>query len=465
MTDTMTGAELLALSKDALARAGEPHVELFTTLRKRGCARFSCGELSQHMELEEPLAVVRVALGTRIAEAQTTRLEVAGIAEAIARAAKAAPLLPETEGFPGFAPAGDQGLTPQRFAQDTATATPEARTALLAPVLSRVRAAGLVSAGMLESVCTSAAVATTEGCARSHDETIASFKVWALETPGAGGAAGYGGHLHRSLAALEIDRETEQAIHMCRLGKDPVELEAGRYDVVLEPAAMAELLEWLSSTAFGAPEVEQGGSPMRLGERITGERVTLQEDATSDDEVFGFGTPFDREGTARRPITLIDHGVARSVLYDRTYAARAGVKPTGSAQLGETGGAGAIGTSNLRMSGGDAASVDELISGIERGLYVCRLHYVNGLLETPRAVMTGLTRDGCFLVEHGKITRAVGNMRFTDSFLEGLERCDGMTRERRAVPTWWSEGGCVVAPAVRMRAFMFNGKSQRSVVE
>jgi PmbA protein len=115
------------------------------------------------------------------------------------------------------------------------------------------------------------------------------------------------------------------------------------------------------------------------------------------------------------------------------------------------------------MAGGDAASVDELIAGIDRGLYVCRLHYVNGLLGTPRAVMTGLTRDGCFLVERGKIGRAVGNMRFTDSLLEGLARCDGMTRERRAIPTWWSEGGCVVAPAVRMRGFMFNGRSQRPV--
>jgi len=416
------------------------------------------------MELEEPQAVVRVAKGTRIAEAQTTQLEPRTIAEAIARAAKAAPLLPETAGFPGFAGAGTPHPTPRRFAQDTASATPETRTEMLAPVLSRIRAAGLVAAGMLESQLVSTAVATTNGCARSHDETIATFKGWALETPGAGGAAGYGGHMHRSIAALDASGETERAIRMCALGKNPTELDEGRYDVVLEPAAMAELLEWLSSIAFGAPEVEQGGSPMRLGERITGERVTIREDSTLDDPAFGFGTPFDREGTMRRSIALIEGGVAKSILYDRTYGARAGAESTGSAQIGEVGGGGAIGTCNLRMSGGDVASVEELIAGIDRGLYVCRLHYVNGLLETPRAVMTGLTRDGCFLVEKGKISRAVGNMRFTDSLLEGLARCDGMTAERRAIPTWWSDGGCVVAPAVRMRAFAFNGKSQRALV-
>ena len=455
------GEELLAVCKDSLARAGEAHAEAWATYRARGCARFAGGELGQHMDLEEPLCVVRVARGSRVAEAQTSRLEVAAIADAIALAARAAPLLPETEGFPGFAPAGEIAPHPPRFAEDTDAATPEARAAMLAPVLDRVRAAGLVAAGMLESTRGAFAVATTEGCARAHDDTIASFRVWALETPGAGGAAGYGGAMHRSLAALPLERETERAIRICALGKDPIELDAGRYDVVMEPAAVAELVDWLSTIAFGAPEVEQGGSPMKLDERITGERITIREDATVRDPALGFGVPFDREGTARKPVTLIDHGVARAILYDRTYAARAGALSTGSAQLGETGGAGAIGASSLQMDGGDAASVDELLSGIDRGLYVCRLHYVNGFLETPRAVMTGLTRDGCFLVEHGKIARAVGNMRFTDSFLEGLARSDGMTRERTAISTW-TPGASIVVPAVRMRSFLFNGRSQRS---
>jgi predicted Zn-dependent protease len=115
------------------------------------------------------------------------------------------------------------------------------------------------------------------------------------------------------------------------------------------------------------------------------------------------------------------------------------------------------------LGAGTAAGVDDLLAGVQRGLYVCRLHYVNGLLEPRRAVMTGLTRDGCFLVENGKIGRAVGNLRFTDSLLEGLARCDGMTRERKAVPTWWSDSGAFVSPAVRIRGWRFNGKSQEAV--
>jgi predicted Zn-dependent protease len=245
------------------------------------------------------------------------------------------------------------------------------------------------------------------------------------------------------------------------MSRDPGSLDAGTYDVVMEPEAVTELLEWLAMIAFAAPEVEQGTSPLagRLGERITGEGVDIVEDPL-DASDLGFGAPFDREGTRRQRVPLIERGVARAVLYDRTYGARAGAPSTGSAMLPAMGSPGGVGATSIALGAGTAASVDELLSGVDRGIYVCRLHYVNGLLEPRRAVMTGLTRDGCFLVERGRITRPVGNLRFTDSFLEGLGRCDAMTRSRRAVATWWSDAGAFVAPAIRMRAFRFNGKSQ-----
>jgi predicted Zn-dependent protease len=450
-----TGAELLALCKEALARAGEPEAEVFAKLSRRGFARFAMGELGQHMEVDEPLALVRVAKGARVAEASTTRLELASIVQAVRVAAETARHVPETEGFAGFAGAEPDGERPPRFSAATAGATAEDRVARLRPVLHAVRAKGLVSAGALETTSASIAQATTHGSARAHDATLASFKVWALETPGAGGAAGYGGHAHRDLGSLDLEGETARAIEIALRSKDPGALDAGTYDVVMEPPAVSELLEWLGSIAFGAPEVEQATSPMagRIGERITGESITIDEDPL-DPSDLGLSAPFDREGTWRRRVPLVERGVAREVLYDRTYAARMGAKPTGSALPD------GVGACSLHMSAGDAASSEDLVRGMDRGLYICRLHYVNGLLEPRRAVMTGLTRDGCFLVEKGKITRAVGNMRLTDSFLEALARADGMTRARRAIPTWWSEAGACVVPAVRMRAVVFNGKSQ-----
>jgi predicted Zn-dependent protease len=461
----VTAEDLLALGQDVLRIAGEDEAELYLRVAERGCARFAIGELGQHMQLAEPQAVVRVARGARVAEALTSRLDRDALVEAVRGTGRAAMLVPEVDAFRGFT-RGDEpsGPRPDRYVAATARATPEERVELLAPTLAAIRDAGLVSAGMLETSSVSQALATTGGCARAHDGTAASFRVWALATPGAGGPAGYGGQVHGDVRALRLAEETERAIRVCRMSSDPVSLDAGSYDVVMEPEAMSELLEWLAAIAFAASEVEQGTSPMagRLGEHITGDAVDLVEDPLCDDLALGFGPPFDREGTWKQRVPLVEKGIARAILYDRTYAARMGAVSTGSAQLPAPGSAGGVGPTSLMLGAGTAAGVDELLAGVERGLYVCRLHYVNGLLDPRRAVMTGLTRDGCFLVENGKLGRAVGNMRFTDSLLEGLARCDGMTRERKAIPTMWSDSGAFVSPAVRIRGWRFNGRSQEA---
>jgi predicted Zn-dependent protease len=448
-------SELSDLAREALAQAGLPDVELVLRHKRRGAARFSGGALDQHMALEEPLVVARVARGKRIAEAQGSILTPAAIAEVIADAARAAAFVPEVAEFAGFAAAGAEHATPPRFERATAELDDAARTELLRPVLERIGAAGLVAAGLLETIVDDVAVATTAGCARAHRATSANFKVWATETAGATGASGVAGHLARDVGALRIEAETERAIERCLRGRSASALDQGDYDVVFEPGAVAELLEWLSAIGFGAPELEQGTSPMRLGERVTGEAITITEDPLATDAT-GFAVPFDREGTPRQRIPLVERGIAKAVLHDRTTSARMGATSTGSALFPDAGTAG-IGASGLRLEGGDAESVDELLAGIDRGVYVCKLHYVNGFVETPRAVMTGMTRDGFFLVEKGRITRALKNLRFTESFTEALARCDGRTRGVTAVPTWWSDGGAVVAPAIRVRQFAFRG--------
>ena len=461
----MKSNELLALAKDALAAAGEAEVEIFARSRSRGVARFAIGELGQHMQLEESSVVVRVARGKRVAESSTSALDQGAIVETIRRAAEIAAVAPALEGFPGF---GDGDTSSgvhdvPRKAASTVAATAGDRVALLVPALEKIRACGLTSAGVLETNVGAQAVATTRGCARAHDDSIASYRVWACETAGSGGASGYGSHMHRDLGKVDVVEETERAIRLCELGKDPKPLAAGTYDVVMEPAAVCELLEWLGMIAFTAADVEQGTSALagRFGESVTGASVDITEDPLDPSEL-GFGAPFDREGTLRKSVPIIAGGVAKNVLTDRTYASRRNETSTGSSVLASIGGGSSIAAVALQLGAGKAASVDELVSGIDRGLYVCRLHYVNGMLEPRRAVMTGLTRDGCFWVENGKIQHAVGNLRFTDSVLEGFARIDAMTAGRKAIPTWWSPAGAYVAPAIRMRQFRFNGKSQEA---
>jgi len=464
MSSPIDEAELSARLTAALQRAGEAEVEVYAKAVHRGFARFAIGELGQHMDLDEPFVVVRVARGAKVAEARVSSLAVEAIVEAIRKAGTAAELLPESPDFAGFAGADEpEGPRPPRFSDATAQSTSEARVEALAPALEAIRKAGLVSAGSLDALTTVEAVATTRGLARTHASTMASFQVWALETAGAGGASGYGHACHRDITQLDLLAEAEEAIRLASLSKDPIALEAGAYDVVLGAPAMATIVEWLSGIAFGAREFHQGTSATsgRIGERITGENVGIEEDPLDASEL-GFGTPFDREGTWRRRVPLVERGIARGVLYDRTWGKRFGQPSTGSAALSFFSD-GAPAASALHVAPGEASSVDELLSGIERGLYVRRLHYVNGLLEPRRAVMTGLTRDGTFLVENGRIVRAVGGLRFTDSITEAFARLDGLTRKRWALPSAWAAGEAVVTPAARIRRLVFSSGSQKPV--
>jgi PmbA protein len=226
--------------------------------------------------------------------------------------------------------------------------------------------------------------------------------------------------------------------------------------VVLEPHAVAELLEWLALTSFGARAVEDGSSALagRAGERITGE-VTLYDDALGGED--GCPTaPFDAEGTPRRRVVCLDGGVAGDVVHDRASAARAGVAASGhAAPLVDEMGEGGPTPQHLFVAAGDAG-VEQLIARVERGLYVSRFHYVNGLLDTRRALMTGMTRDGLWRIENGRLAGPAQNQRWTESLLEAGRRVDGIGRERALIAGGLTE--CwFVCPALLVRGWKFSG--------
>jgi PmbA protein len=453
--------ELLTIGRDAIAAAGRPDAEIYLVHSHKGMARFAIGEVGQHVSIDEPEAQVRVALGAQVGEAATSDLTPGGIAEALRAAAEIAQHSPPRDPFPGFARPGDESNagvpSPNRWSQRTADTTPEERAHALAPVLARIRDAGLVAAGALQTIATSTAVVTTHGVARGDRSTIASARVWALETAGAGGASGFDSAVDREIEALGLPRLAERAVRDALDAKvTPRSLPAGVYDVVLEPEAVSSLLEWLAAIAFGAVEVEQGSSLLsgRLGEKVTGANVTIAEDPLADHPALAVA-PFDREGSSRRRVVCIDAGVAREVLHDRTTAIRASAKTTGS---GITGWARGVlpGACAVAMEGGDAASVEELLGRMGQGLHVRRFHYVNGFLEPRRAVMTGLTRDGTFLIEQGKRVASVGNLRFTDSVAEAFSRIEAATRVSRAVGSHYADDTAIRAPALLIRGLTFS---------
>ncbi|MCC6215682.1 MAG: TldD/PmbA family protein [Polyangiaceae bacterium] len=456
----MSAAALAELIGAALREAGEPEAEIHARDVRRGYARFAVGELCQHMQLVEPACTVRVARGKRVGEASTTALDPVGLRAAIEEATRVAERVPEEPAFPGFAPPPSAEPTlPRRYAESTARATAEERVARLEPVLRAIRDAGLVASGALETRVEHEAVVATTGLRRHHSGTVAAFRVWALERAGGPGAAGHGNATSIDVDALGLAAETERAIRDARAGRDPGGIEAGEHDVVLAPDAVAELIEWLAMIAFGAREIAQGTSALagRLGEAISGERLDVRDEPLGALSLAG---PFDREGTTRAAVTLLERGVARGALTDRLWGSRVGSPSTGSAHPPSAFEPGGIGPTALVVAGGEAESEAELIRQAGHGLYVRRLHYVNGMLEPRRAVMTGLVRDGAFRIEGGALGRPVRSPRFTDSVLEAFARCEGATRARTLIPNWWSAAGSVAAPAVLLRRLRFSAGSR-----
>ncbi len=450
------GDELLEAARRGIERAGENEAEVFVRRTHRGLARFAGNVVGQHVDLREVEVTARVARGGRVALATGTDLDADAIARVVTSAAALCELVPPVEGFPGFAPAEPLAAEPPPPRPATRDATPDTRADLLAPELSRAAERGLSLSGTLETQVSDAAAATTAGQAVHATWARASARLFARAPDG---ASGFGGALDADLDCVDVRALAARAMERCLAARDPKPLSPGTYDVVLEPPAVAELMEWLSMIGFGAREVSQGVSFLagREGERMTGEHIAFTDDAPAL-AARGIGMPFDWEGTPSKRVPLIDAGVAKGPVYDRLYGARAGHVSTGHASVTENGEMAPVAAA-LHLGTGDESD-EQLVAGLDRGLLISRFHYVNGMLEPRRALMTGMTRDGTYWVENGKPVHAVKNLRFTDAILEALGRMDGLGAVAAAVPTWWSDGGAMVTPAVRIRGFRFTGAAE-----
>ncbi|HTS14982.1 MAG TPA: metallopeptidase TldD-related protein, partial [Candidatus Sulfotelmatobacter sp.] len=232
--------------------------------------------------------------------------------------------------------------------------------------------------------------------------------------------------------------------------REPVSLPPGEYPVVLEPYAVVDLLDMLGYLGFSALAVQEGRSFFEAGKVIGSPLVTIIDDA---EDSAGAPVSFDYEGVPKRRVPLVEAGVCREAVFDAQTAARAHRESTGHG-LPAPNPYGPF-PLNMIMSAGDA-SRDELIGGLERGLLVTRFHYTNPV-HPKLAIVTGMTRDGTFLVEQGRIVGPVRNLRFTQSYLEALAGVEAVGRERRLLRGFL---GASLVPAVRIRAFGFTGATE-----
>jgi len=410
--------------------------------------RFTGNAVHQNVGSRDTSLWIRVLEGRRVGTCSTNLLTAGGVERALKQALEIARHQKPLESdliLPG--PAHYRPVDTWR--EPTARCSPARRAEMIAPLFQAAEGKGTRLAGALRTEEAVLAVLNHRGV--DAYQAFASSEANLLAT--AGDALGYAYQRQRDVNALDLAALEERASGKALASREPRDLPAGRYDVVLEPAAVATLFTWLAFISFGAKSVEQGTSFLagREGEPVMGEQVTIYDDGLEDPET---ATPFDVEGVPRGRVMLVHKGKAGKPVLDTFYAGRLGGVSTGHSS-GPTGEPLPL---NLTMEGGEG-SVEDLVRGMKRGLLVTRFHYVNGLLEPRKARMTGMTKDGTFLVENGEIVGPVQNLRFTESITEAFSRITGLSADRERHASWMTWTGGVTVPGVALKDFRFTSKA------
>jgi PmbA protein len=433
--------EIFGLAADLARSLGVPDVEAMVGAGTHALTRFANNTIHQNVAERAGYLSVRALVEGRTARATTNRLDRDGIRAVVEQAIAVAKLqAPDPELLPLAAPADyvDQA----RYFPETAAVTPDERAKAVKEAIGAVEAASQTAAGAYSTGESAVAILNTRGVWAYHAETVAQFSITALAEDSSGWAKKTACNV-RDLSPLEL---AQTAARKATDSREPREIAAGRYTAVLEPSAVLDLVGQMSAD-FSATALRDERSFLsgRMGEKIFGANISIYDDASHP---LQSGMPFDAEGVPRERVTLVENGVAREVVYSRQAAALAGRKPTGHGfpmpnEFGEA-------PMNIVIAGG-ATPVEEMIASTERGVLVTRLWYIREV-DPYQKIMTGMTRDGTFLIEKGKVAGGLKNFRFNQGLVELLANVEALSPVVRASG---EEIFDMVVPAMKVREFNF----------
>ncbi len=378
---------------------------------QRGYTRFAASEITAAATIETVSLAVTIALDGRVATATTNQLDDRALDDAVGRALRMARLSPPNPEL--MAPLARQIYPVVKAAVDPATSamTAVARTKAVAAAIRAADDAKVTIAGFYDHATSYVAIANSAGLYARHDSTACSFSTTARTPDGTG--SGWAGAASNKVADLDPAALATVAVAKAQSSAKARHLDAGKYTVVLEPAAVGALLEFLTG-AFDARRTDEGRSYFakpggsKVGDKLFPDTITLRTDPTDGALVTA---PFDAEGLPRKPTTWLDQGTPRHLAYSRYWAQHQGQPATGDP-------AGWI------LDGGKA-SLDDLVKGVKRGVLITRFWYLRSL-DPQTLMVTGLTRDGTYLIENGAVAGPVNNFRFNESPVQMLARCDGL---------------------------------------
>lgn len=415
--------------------------EVVLRTERRALTRFTGNRIHQNVSELGYSVTVRVAFGRRLGSATTNSLDDGSLKEALEEAARMARLQPPSDEFQGF-PDPEPVSAVNCFYSRTDGFTAGDRARAVKEIVEIAKEKGVEASGSFSTGSSELAVGNSRGIAVYCPFTHASLSVVMTGKNGTGYAESSGQNVEE-IKAPDVARS---ATEKCLVAQDPVAIPPGEYEVVLEPLAVASLLGYLARAGFSALAVREGRSFLagRLGQKIFDEKFTMWDDGL---DPRGFPVPFDLEGVPKRKVVLVDKGVATGLVYDHSTAKREGKKSTGHGGFRSWGPV----PTNLFMATGDS-TLEDMVSRTRKGVLVTRFHYTN-MAHPLRVLVTGMTRDGTFLIEDGRIVRAVKNLRFTESALRVFSSLDMVGNEATRAER------CVV-PAVRVPAFAFTGVTE-----
>jgi len=440
-----TESEAKRLTDRALAAAGGRPAEVSVRFTDASLTRFANNEIHQNVAERSAALSLRIAVGRRWGAASTNDLSDSGIQRAAEEAGESAQALPDSDRYlPPLAPAAVPPVG--GYDVDTAEYGPMQRAAEVRTITAKAADAGLIAAGAFRSSVHAAAVANSEGHFAHHAGTTADLMAVLMDDD----ASGHAGQLSTRVGDVDAETVADEAAAKAVAGRAASNLPPGDYEVVLEEFAVSDMLDFLGYVGFGGLTVEEGRSFMsgRLGEAVMGANISIWDDPL---DAEGIPRPFDAEGAPARRVGLVRDGIAASPVHDRFTAAKAGAETTGHA-LPAHYSMGPIPRNMFLAPGG--ASKDELVASVRRGLLITRFWYTR-VVHPLTVHMTGMTRDGVFLIEGGEVAGPVRDLRFTESYLDALNRVDSIAAETKLVREFFSVNR---VPALKIASWRFTSR-------
>jgi predicted Zn-dependent protease len=440
----LTEEEGRKLTGKMLGYATAPETRVYINPARNGNTRFARNDVTTSGYTETCVVQVESHYGLKVGNATTNQLDDASLADVVRRAEETARLAPDDpEAMPLIGPQ-TYPESPALFAPDTEAVTAGWRAQIATDAIAASKAKGLETSGIVQNYCDVDAMANSKGLFAFRKTTGVSYSLTARSNED---GSGWGGGVANTIKGFDAASMTARAVDLAVRTAKPVALEPGNYTTILSAECVADLARTLQF-GFNQRSLDEGRSflskfqkELASGQRLFSEKVQIYSDPAAPECP---GSCFDGEGQPTPKMDFVRDGVVKGIICSRYWAQKTGKQPVPF-------------PGNLLMAGG-TSTTDEMIASTKRGLLVTRFWYVRPV-DPQTALFTGLTRDGCFLIEDGKVVRPVKNFRWNETPVKMLRNIDMMGPSRRVVTSEQDIGSTLCFPALKVTDFTFSSLS------